>query len=57
MFNVIDFVESEKNGSVILLSNVNDHLKSMLGISVASVERLRREMTEENIRKNSRKIG
>jgi len=50
MFNVIDFVESEKNGSVIPLNNVNDRLKSMLGISMASVERLRREMREEKNR-------
>jgi hypothetical protein len=50
MFNVIDFVESEKNGSVIPLNNVNDRLISMLGISMASVERLRREMKEEKIR-------
>ena len=50
MFNVIDFVENEKNGSVIPLNNVNDRLKSMLGISMASVERLRREMREEKNR-------
>ena len=50
MFNVIDFVESEKTGSVIPLNNVNDRLKSMLGISMASVERLRREMREEKNR-------
>ena len=50
MFNVIDFVESEKNGSVIPLNDVNDRLKSMLGISMASVERLRREMREEKNR-------
>ncbi len=50
MFNVIDFVESEKNGSVIPLNNVHDRLKSMLGISMTSVERLRREMREEKNR-------
>ena len=50
VFNVIDFVESEKNGSVIPLKNVNDRLKFVLGISMASVERLRREMREEKNR-------
>ena len=50
MFNEIDFVESEKDGSVIPLNSVNDRLKSMLGIPMASVERLRREMREEKNR-------
>ena len=47
MFNVIDFVKDEKNGLVIPLNNVNDRLKSMLGISMTSVERLKREMRAE----------
>ena len=50
MFNEIDFVESEKDGSVIPLNSVNDRLKSMLGIPMASVERLKREMREEKNR-------
>jgi len=50
MFNVIKFVESEKNGSVIPLNNVNDRLVSILGISTASVKRLKKEMREEENR-------
>jgi len=50
MFNVIKFVESEKNGSVIPLNNVNERLESILGISMASVERLKKEMREEKSR-------
>jgi hypothetical protein len=43
---VIKFVENEKNGPVIPLSNVNDRLQSMLGISMVSVKRLKQEMRE-----------
>ena len=49
-FNVIKFVENEKNGPVIPLNNVNDRLQSMLGISLASVKRLKQEMREEQER-------
>jgi hypothetical protein len=50
MFNVIKFVESEKNSSVIPLNNVNERLKYILGMSMASVERLKKEMREEESR-------
>jgi hypothetical protein len=46
VFNVIKFVENEKNGPVIPLNNVNDRLQCMLGISLASVKRLKQEMRE-----------
>jgi hypothetical protein len=46
VFNVIKFVENEKNGPVIPLNNVNDRLQSILGISLASVKRLKQEMRE-----------
>ena len=47
MFNVIKFVEREKGGYLIPLNNVNDRIKSILGISMSSVERLKREMREQ----------
>jgi predicted nucleotidyltransferase len=50
MFNVIRFVESEKNGPVIPLNNVNERLESILDISVSSVERLKKEIREEKSR-------
>ena len=50
MFNVIKFVESEKNGPVIPLNNVNERLESILGISMSSVEKLKREIREEESR-------
>ena len=50
LFNVIKFVENEKNGPVIPLNNVNDRLVSMLGISLASIARLKQEMREERDR-------
>lgn len=50
LFNVIKFVENEKNGPVIPLNNVNDRLESMLGISLASIARLKQEMREEQDR-------
>jgi hypothetical protein len=50
MFSVIKFVESEKNGSVIPLNNVNERLKFILGIAMSSVERLKKEMREEESR-------
>jgi hypothetical protein len=58
MFNVIKFVESEKDGSVIPLNNVNERLKYILGISMASVERLKKEIREEESRvvEESKKI-
>jgi hypothetical protein len=50
VFNVIKFVENEKNGPVIPLNNVNDRLESMLGISLSSVKKLKQEMREEQDR-------
>lgn len=50
VFNVIKFVENEKNGPVIPLNNVNDRLESMLGISLSSVKKLKQEMKEEQDR-------
>ncbi len=47
MFNVIKFVEREKGGCIIPLNNVNDRIHSILGISMTSVERLKREMLEK----------
>jgi sortase (surface protein transpeptidase) len=47
MFHVIKFVESEKRGCVIPLNNVNERLKTMLSISASSVEKLKREMKEQ----------
>jgi hypothetical protein len=47
MFNVIKFVESEKNGFAIPLNNVNDRLKAMLGISMSSIKRLKQEIREK----------
>jgi hypothetical protein len=47
MFNVIQFVEREKVGCLIPLNNVNDPIKSMLGISMTSVDRLKREIREQ----------
>jgi hypothetical protein len=47
MFNVIKFVEREKSGCLIPLNNVNDRIKSILGISISSVDRLKREMREQ----------
>ena len=46
IFNVIRFVEREKNGFVIPLYNVNVRLESMLGISRSSVEKLKKEFKE-----------
>jgi hypothetical protein len=50
MFNVMKFVESEKNGPVIPLNNVNKRLESILGISMSSVEKLKREMRGKETR-------
>ena len=50
IFNVIKFVENGKNGPVISLNNLNDRPESMLGISVASITRLKQEMREERDR-------
>ncbi|CAF1294630.1 unnamed protein product [Rotaria sordida] len=47
MFNVIKFVEREKGGCLIRSNNVNDRIKSILGISIPSVEKLKREMREQ----------
>ena len=50
IFNVINFVEGEKNGWKIPLYNVNERLEAMLGISTRSVERLKREFREDQER-------
>ncbi len=47
IFNVINFVESEKNGWKIPLYNVKERLEAMHGISMRSVERLKREFRED----------
>ena len=46
MFRIIDFVEKEKTGSIIPLHNAASRLESMLGISKASIFRLRSEMKQ-----------
>jgi hypothetical protein len=50
MFNVIKFVDSEKNDFIIPLNNVNERLKSIMGTSMTSVERLKKEMKEKESR-------
>ena len=50
IFNVINFVESEKNGWKIPLYNVNERLEAMLGILMRSVERLKREFRQDQER-------
>jgi hypothetical protein len=50
MLNVSNFVDSEKNGSIVSLSNVNERLKSILPISMASIDRPKKEMREEESR-------
>ena len=50
ILNVMNFVESEKRGPVIPLHNVNERLKEMLGISMSSVEKMKREFREEKER-------
>ena len=47
MFNLIQFVENEKSGTIIPLNNVNDRLQAMLGISLSSVRRLKEEMRQD----------
>ena len=47
MFNVIQFVENEKTGTIIPFNNVNDRLQAMLGISLSSVRRLKEEMRQD----------
>ena len=47
MFNVIQFVENEKSGTIIPLNNVNDRLQAMLGISLSSVRRLKEMRQDE----------
>jgi len=47
IFNVINFLESEKNGWKIPLYNVNERLEPMIGISMRSVERLEREFRQD----------
>ena len=44
MFWIIKFVESEKEGPVIPLCNTTSRLEIMLGVSIATVFRLRNEI-------------
>jgi hypothetical protein len=44
MFRIIKFVDSEKEGTVIPLYNTTGRLEAMLGVSRATVFRLRNEM-------------
>ena len=50
IFNMITFVENEKNGWKIPLYGVNEHLTAMLGISMCSVESLKGEFREDQKR-------
>ena len=50
IFNLISFAESEKYGCIVPLYNVNERLKIMLGISMSSFEKLKREFREEKER-------
>ena len=50
IFNMINFVENEKNGWKIPLYNANERLKAMLRISMHSVERLKRQLREDQER-------
>ncbi|CAF3819412.1 unnamed protein product, partial [Rotaria sordida] len=43
----ISYMEREKGGYLIPLNNVNDRIKFILGISMSSVEKLKREMREQ----------
>ena len=58
IFNVISFVESEKRGCIVPLYNVSERLKTMLGISMSSVEKLKREFREgkERLDEEKRKV-
>ncbi|CAF1111433.1 unnamed protein product [Rotaria sordida] len=47
MFDVLKFIEREKGGCLIPLNNVNERIQSILDISMTSVERLKREMREQ----------
>jgi hypothetical protein len=46
MYQVIQFVISEKNGITIPLHNVNDRLCAMLGISSRSVDNLKKQLKD-----------
>jgi hypothetical protein len=43
MFNVIKFIDEEKNGATIPLYNVNDHMMGALQISHGSLVNLKNE--------------
>ena len=49
IFNMFNFVESEKNGWKIPLYNANERLKAMLRISTHSVERLKSRVVKSKI--------
>ncbi|CAF1496495.1 unnamed protein product [Rotaria sordida] len=46
MFNVLEFIEAEKNGPTIPLYNVNDRIMAALQISHGSMAKLKNEMKE-----------
>ena len=52
MFRIIKFVEKEKTGPIIPLFNTANRLESKLGISRASVFRLRSEMHSSEKKRN-----
>ena len=54
-FSIIDFVEKEKNGTLIPLNNVTDRLEAMFGVSGRSVNRFKQELKEqeESVRRSS----
>ena len=55
MFRIIKFVDSEKNGPVILLFNSSERLEAMLGISRKSITRLRNEMLHSEMKEETEK--
>ena len=60
MYQVIQFVKSEKYGIKIPLNNVNERLCAMLGVSPRTIDNLKRELNEiqmaEDEEKSSRRI-
>jgi hypothetical protein len=46
MFNVIKFIEGEKNGATIPLYNVNDHIMAALQISHGSLVNFKNELKQ-----------
>ena len=60
MYQVIQFVKSEKYGIKIPLNNVNERLCAMLGVSSRTIDNLKRELNEiqmvEDEERSSRRI-